>query len=320
MKKFRILAIDGGGIRGVIPAVWLAGLAKKLPDPLAGNFDLIVGTSTGSILATAIGLGKNVESCVDLYNTFGNKIFPRKFFDKNGWSFVSKWIEPTYSDQPLADALQRLFSIDATLAQCTRPTMIVSYDVLGRNMYLMKSYDKSTSSIPVWEACKSSSSAPTYFPAHILKHDNAQRPLIDGGVFANNPSILAISEAVRINKRESLRDFHLDGQIALVSLGTGSLQRRIHPEDARTWGPVQWVRPLLDVMFDGSSELSHFCAHHILTSKNYVRMQVDLNGVNDDMDDASTDNIEALKTVALSLLDSPEGSEKVDQIVALLTS
>lgn len=72
-------------------------------------------------------------------------------------------------------------------------------------------------------------------------------------------------------------------------------------------------------MFDGTSELSHYCAHHILTSKNYVRLQVDLHGVNDDLDDASPENIGKLRQIAQAYLESADGVLLLDKIVNLLT-
>lgn len=318
MRYFRVLAIDGGGIRGVIPATWLGRIAAHLSTPIVDKIDLIVGTSTGSILASAVALGKDIAECSCLYEQFGSTIFPRRFLEKNGWLNFGRVIGPEYADHPLEVALQRFFSIGTTLEECKKPTVIVSYDVLRRTMFLLKSYDPSTSGIPVWEACKASSSAPTYFPAHILTHQDMERPLIDGGVFANNPSILALSEAIRLQGKTSIRDLQQDTRIVMISLGTGSLQRRISIVQAREWGAIAWLKPILDVMFDSSSEHSHFCAHHILTGENYVRVQVDLDDVNDDMDDASEENINALKNLAEAHFDSVDGQAKLDRIIGLL--
>ncbi len=319
MKRFKVLAIDGGGIRGVIPAVWLTHIASQISGRLVDKFDLIVGTSTGSILSAAVALGKNIEECSGLYDQFGPTIFPRRFLEKNGWRNFGSVLGPEYSDKPLESALQRFFSIGTKLVHCEKPTVIVSYDVFMRAMFLLKSYDDSTSDIPVWEACKASSSAPTYFPAHILKYQQISRPLIDGGVFANNPSILALSEAIRLQEKGSIREFQQDTRIVLISLGTGSLQRRISIQNALEWGALAWLKPILDVMSDGSSEHAHFCAHHILTDENYVRLQVDLEGVNDDMDDASAENINALRNVATGLFSSTDGEAKLERILRLLS-
>jgi patatin-like phospholipase/acyl hydrolase len=185
-------------------------------------------------------------------------------------------------------------------------------------MFLLRSYEEETAAVPLWEACKASSSAPTYFPAHILEHAHAERPLIDGGVIANNPSMLAISEAIRLKDCESMREFHKQNEVVLVSLGTGSLQRKIKPTDAKSWGAIHWIRPLIDVLFDGTAELSNYCANQLVSPKNYVRLQVDLHGVNDDMDDASIENIGLLKTLASHYASSDDGKRNFEKIVSLL--
>ena len=322
MKTFRVLTIDGGGIRGVIPAKWLEKIESRLDKKIYESFDMVVGTSTGSILCAAVSLGKDIKQSSELYNQFGNVIFPKQEVKaKFGWfNEVRTLTEPEYPEIPLAETLQKFFAIDTKLSACKIPTVIISYDVFRRHMFLMKSYDAHTDSIPVWEACKASSSAPTYFPAHILKHSGTDRPLIDGGVFANNPTIMAVSEAIRLKNKNSIRQLQEDTRIQVVSLGTGNLQRPISIDQAVSWGSLSWIKPIIDVMYDSSSEHSHFCAHHILTDENYVRLQVDLNGVNDNMDDGSAENINELRNLADGLFDTTDGQAKLDRIVEMLTN
>jgi patatin-like phospholipase/acyl hydrolase len=319
MEKFKILAIDGGGIRGVIPTIWVSKISDRLGGKdLHKHFDLIIGTSTGSIVAGAVAMNKDIAACLALYEGFGPKIFPRTLYDTNAWTLWERFIRPTYSDEPLGDALKQLFAIDSKLHECKTNTAIVSYDVFNRSMFLLRSYDEVTREVPIWEACKASSSAPTYFPAHVLGAAHAERPLIDGGVIANNPSMLGVAEAIRLSECQSLREFHRQNEIVLISLGTGSLQRKIKPSDAKSWGAMHWVRPLIDVLFDGTSELSNFCAAQMISPKNYARLQVDLYGVNDDMDDASLENIDLLKTLATHYADSDDGKAKLDKVADLL--
>lgn len=189
---------------------------------------MIVGTSTGAILAVAIAMGKDLDKCATLYDAFGPEIFPQDLPQKKHWYDWKRWAEPTYRDTPLGDALQKLFALDTTLDKCKTNTLVTAYNVFTRNLFLLKSYDSETSDIMAWEACKASCSAPTYFPAHILDHRNARKPLVDGGIFANNPALLAIAEAIKLANKDSIKELHANNdEIVLLSLGTGSLQRPI---------------------------------------------------------------------------------------------
>ncbi|MDX0658344.1 hypothetical protein GOD21_15085 [Sinorhizobium medicae] len=315
---FTVLSIDGGGIRGVIPAVWMAEIMSRLGNPRPEEvFDLVVGTSTGSIIASALSLDMKIEDCISLYDEFGPVIFSKEslgYYDK--WHFFFK---PQYPDTNLENMLKQVFSVGTCLKEANVKLLIPSYDTFSRRIFLFRSYSDETREAKVWEACKASSSAPTYFPAHIQEIDGVHRPLIDGGVFANNPAMLGLSEAISILGKDSASELENERKLVLISLGTGSLERKIEAADAKTWGPIQWVRPLIDVLFDGTAELSHMCAQQILTSHNYVRMQVSLTGVNDDMDDASLENLEKLKTVAKDHLARDDGATQLERIINLLS-
>ena len=97
----------------------------------------------------------------------------------------------------------------------------------------------------MWEVCKASSAAPTYFPAHILNLGGADVPLIDGGVFANNPTAGAIAEGVRINKALGNAGHDLD-EFVVASFGTGEATRPIEAKQALQWGALEWAVPIVD--------------------------------------------------------------------------
>ena len=94
--------------------------------------------------------------------------------------------------------------------------------------------------------------------------------------------------------------------------------RKITAQQAREWGAVRWVKPLIDVLLDGTAESAHLTARHIVTNSNYVRLQVDLSAVNDDLDDASPENISALEALAHAHMDCENGVALLDQIENLL--
>ena len=170
---FRILSLDGGGIRGVISATILAAIEKQINQPLNKYFDLIAGTSTGSILAGAIAIGLTAQEIIDIYKQKGIRIFPYKshyswrrfpLFFKHGLS------APKFSAHGLAQVLQESLGTSKILDITNPLLLIISYDTLTRQPIVFKSWreDTCSSNVPLWEACVCSASAPTVFPAHRL--------------------------------------------------------------------------------------------------------------------------------------------------------
>jgi len=216
---FRILSLDGGGIRGLVAARMLAAIEKQINQPLNEYFDLIAGTSTGSILASAIATGRTSAESVEIYKRTSSIIFPYKSrFSLKRIPLLLKYglSAPKYSDSGLVQSLQETFS-NTTLFDVTSPLLlIISYDTISREPIIFKSWrkDKDYGNIPLWEACLCSSSAPTYFPAHKLdKRVNGK---------AQNGSI----DSITLDENESgSNDIYNNTQIRITS-GTGSGQTR----------------------------------------------------------------------------------------------
>jgi patatin-like phospholipase/acyl hydrolase len=142
-------------------------------------------------------------------------------------------------------------------------------------------------------AARGTSAAPTYFEPERLVTDGVEFALCDGGVFANNPAMCAYAEA---------RRDHPDEPVRLVSLGTGQLTRKIHWQDAKDWGLVKWVRPLIDVVFDGVSDTTDYELRQLLPDADYTRFQVELIGASDSLDNASETNLEGLQNLASTMI------------------
>jgi patatin-like phospholipase/acyl hydrolase len=170
---FRILSLDGGGIRGVIAATMLAAIEKQIDQPLNEYFNLIAGTSTGSILAAAIASGRSSQEIIELYRQKSSIIFPyASLFSWKRLPLILKYgiSAPKFSDNGLIKSLRetlgetKLFDIISPLL------LIISYDTITQEPIIFKSWrtDKGYGNIPLWEVCVCSASAPTYFPAHKL--------------------------------------------------------------------------------------------------------------------------------------------------------
>lgn len=172
--KFKILSLDGGGIRGVLAAQMLLNLRKRIGKPLNQYFDLISGTSTGSMLGAALALDIPEEKVVELYRRQGKIVFPyTDFWDVKRLPVILEYglFGPKFSERGLKKVLQNLLG-DKKLGELTKcKLLITSYDTLERQPIIFKSWDGRFAHIPLWEACICSASAPTFFPAHKLERE-----------------------------------------------------------------------------------------------------------------------------------------------------
>jgi patatin-like phospholipase/acyl hydrolase len=310
-----ILSLDGGGIRGIISAIWLNRLEAELEHPLHEYFDLIAGTSTGAILACAVSLGIPTERIIELYRDKGRIVFPAA----GGWlgrikRRVKNLFAPRYDGRGLDDALREVFG-DARFAELkVKPTLITTYNTLDREAVIFKNTRALCADIPVWQLCRASSSAPLYFPAQVIKVGNAEMPLVDGGLVANNPTACAIAEAVKLNRRgDPDRRAHLS-DFVVASFGTGEATDPISIRDAQKSGLRGWALRLIDVLFDGPADVTHYIAKHFLADDNYFRFQTPLKDAYESLDNADPVNVNALASTADSFLYAKGGDTQITRL------
>ncbi len=287
----KALAIDGGGIRGLIPALVLAEIERRTGRGMASMVDLIAGTSTGGIIAC--GLAKpepmSAEEIAAIYEIDGPKIFDRSALKVI--TSANGYLDERYESDGLVESLRRHLG-DARLTDATTPILLTAYDLEARQAVLLRSDD-----ISMVDAAHATSAAPTYFePVRI-----GNRTLIDGGVFAINPAVFAYIES--------------DTPELLLSLGTGSHTRRLPYEEVKDWGRLEWAEPIIDVVFDGSADAVD-TQLQALAGDRYVRLQTRLNEASDDLDDASEANFAALRREAEQLIAARD--DDIDRVCALL--
>ena len=301
----RVLSIDGGGIRGLIPALVLAEVERRSGRQVWELFDLIAGTSTGGILACALSAPDPLpaEQLVALYEEEGPAIF-----DRSVWQRVRSaegLLDEKYDAAALDHALERFLS-DKRLAE-TKPDLLVpAYNMGEPGPYFFKSRKarEEGEDFPLSVVARATSAAPTYFEPFPL----ADQAFVDGGVFATNPAMCAYAEVVR---------FQPAAEIVLLSLGTGQRTRKRRFPDVKDWGLLEWARPILDVVFDGVSDAVDYQLRHALTDGSYWRLQVELTEASDDLDDASEENLRELRRQAEQLIAA--GSADIDAAIAVLT-
>lgn len=191
-SRFQILSLDGGGIKGIFSAGVLAAIEEDLKIKIADHFDLIAGTSTGGIIAIGLGLGLSPREIVEFYVDEGPKIFSRYF----GLKWFQHWVWRKFSAQPLEDALKRCYR-EKRFGDSTKRLVIPAYNLGEDDVYIFRTPHherlRRDFKVPAWKVAKATSAAPTFFPC---SRDVDSLRLIDGGVWANNPTLVALAEAV----------------------------------------------------------------------------------------------------------------------------
>ena len=308
-RPIRILSIDGGGIRGIIPAMVLAELERRTGRPICKLFDLIAGTSTGGVLALALTKPDAAGSpefsaarMIELYEVEGDRIFSPAWHRWPIIGFLYDLFFVRYSARRVERVLRQYFG-DTRLSEAITPLLITAYELEKRDPWLFKSEKakiKPDHDFPMREAAYATSAAPTYFPPLPLPAPPPLRryALIDGGVYAQNPAMAAYVEAHTIYP--DARDF------IIASLGTGETKQPIPYRNAKRWGLAGWARPILDVVFDGVSSSVDYELDQLLPpaggSKRHYRFQAELEDGEDAIDDPSPANIQNLKGVARKLI------------------
>jgi patatin-like phospholipase/acyl hydrolase len=301
----RVLAIDGGGIRGLIPAIVLAELERRSGRRVFELFDLIAGTSTGGILACALCAPEPLpaDEVAAIYEEEGPAIF-----DRSVWQRIRSaegLLDEKYDAGALDRALER-FLADKRLRDSVPELIVPAYDMTEPGPFFFKTRNARESRLedfPLTVVARATAAAPTYFEPLPV----GERALIDGGVFAVNPAMSAFAEVLR---------YHPGANVVLLSLGTGQRTRSRRFADVDDWGLVEWARPILDVVFDGISDAVHYQLRHVLGEERYWRLQVELTSASDDLDDATPENLAALRRQAEELIE--DQSEVLDRVVAAL--
>lgn len=319
-KNYRILSFDGGGVRGLMSAIWVSRLEQKLGKPVREYFDLIAGTSTGAIIACGLSMGMPASKIVQLYLDKSREIFPApasRLWNRVLRTFNEGISAPRYSAEGLEKVLQQTFGGTRFGDLTVKPTLVTAYDTFNREALVFKNDRDLYNSIPVWSICRASASAPTYFPAHTMQLGNQLIPVIDGGVVANNPTACAIAEAVRINQARPAAERVDLSNVLVASFGTGEVTHPITIEEATEWGPVEWAVPLIDVLFDGSADAVNYIAKYLIADDNYFRFQTPLDKAYDDLDRADAANLNALARIAEDYL-AKQGNVIIDRLVDAL--
>lgn len=325
----KILSIDGGGIRGLIPALILEEIERRLvavgkKRPFATIFDLVAGTSTGALIALGLalpqadnavsrGLGHglvpalSMGDIIDLYTKRGPEVFSPDHGRK--LSSTLQAFKHKYNGIGLERVLDETFG-DATLQDALTNVLVTSFNSVSMQPQCLKKRPyrpewKDDMNFYMRDAARASSAAPAFFPPALispLPERGERLSLIDGAIFANNPSLLAYIEATKIFPEA--KDF------LILSLGTGDDTAGFPYAEIEKWGFIEWVNPLkrmplLSMISAGQSESVNHMLKRIAGLR-YFRFSGPLGAASPAIDDSSQTNIAALRDTARHIIDDHE--------------
>ena len=324
MKKFvKVLSIDGGGVRGLIPALVLVEVEKRTGKKIAELFDLIAGTSTGGIISLALTApddeGKikyTAQDIVHFYETRLAKIFGRSVI-RRLFSFID-FFRPKYSPNSFEKNVESLVG-KTKLSDAITEVLIPSYEIEKRETLFFKSAKvKSDTQADYYmkDVARATSAAPTFFPAAKIHSVGNSETLycVDGGTFASDPAMCAYAEAKNMHPEMET--------IILVSLGTGSYTKPISYKKARGWGLLSWTVPLLGILFDGMPDTVEYQLKKILNiqavhQQYFFRLQPIIDEANDSLDNSSAENLIAIKKIAINMIE--DKTTLIDEMCRILT-
>ncbi|GAA4139266.1 patatin-like phospholipase family protein [Sphingobacterium kyonggiense] len=319
----RILSIDGGGIRGIIPGMLLVALEDKIKritkDPqahLSQYFDFFAGTSTGGILASILLCPHpddptkprfSAQDALNIYVEHGTEIFTtsswRRFLNQFGL------LSELYDEHVLEKVLDSYFG-DLKLSQLIKPCIITAYNIELRKNHLFRQQKAishgDSRDFYLKDVCRATSAAPTYFSvAEIYSIAGTRYPLVDGGVFAHNPAISALLEVLKTYKTFKIDDVHI------LSLGTGIAKNAYRYEDFKKQKAISIGPALVDIMTSSSSESNDYFLRQLFRSvqhsANYIRIEPsNMSSIQPALDDASKSNIQKIVSLADKLISDNE--------------
>lgn len=284
---FKILSLDGGGIKGVFEASFLTAVQRATSSPLASYFDLIAVTSTGGIIAIGLGLGLSPHDLMEFYKSYGPQIF-----DRSGgrlaswWYWLSDKLKHRYPAERLRAALEETFK-EKRLGDATTRLLIPAFNLSAAEIHVFKTRHHARLQmdykVPAVDVALATTAAPTYFPTH----RSEEMLLIDGGMWANNPTGLAVVEAVTI-----LEVPRADVQV--LSIGC---TQEVSDLSRGGSGELQWARRALDCALAGQSFGSMGTAAMLIGHERILRVNPPVPKGRFSLDSAKgIDQLEALGT------------------------
>jgi uncharacterized protein len=274
----KILSIDGGGIKGLYSAAFLADLEQRFNKRIADCFDLIAGTSTGGILALALAARIPAQEIVDFYKNWGPKIFPQRFkflrtirslfVSKYNNIFLSEAVKEVFKEVKIKDIYENQNPCALCITSINAITGLPYVFKTPHNPHLIRDNDHY-----LWELALATSAAPTYFPIVKIRNPLSKSSFnlfVDGGLWANNPSMVALTEALTY-KSERMNDIYL------LSLGNVKSASSFNSNSILSKGIFLWKQDIIGLTFETQSLAIHNQINLLFNSmelgRQYIRIE-----------------------------------------------
>jgi len=285
-EKFRILSIDGGGLRGIIPVLVLMEIEKRTGKRIHEMFDLVAGTSTGGLISCAVSLSDGngnpkftLSEVLKVYTERGKEIFPHKKGLAKFFSDVNSVFNPEFSAKGIDRVLRDLLG-DKRITDCLVPLFITTYDLGNNEAVFFKTrhaLKNAAENALLYDVCRATSAGPTFLPAYECNFDNKKRVFVDGGVFMNNPAVGAVVEVSKYHKSKPYnRDVNdIFPDICVLSIGTGHYSCNL-VEKIRKGGLLRWAQPISDLMMQGVNQATTYQTDELLEDNQFLRLTLDI--------------------------------------------
>jgi patatin-like phospholipase/acyl hydrolase len=329
-----VLSIDGGGIRGIIPAVVLEHLEFRLNKPISECFDVMVGTSTGGIIILCLSAPDennkprySAKQLVQLYKNFGETIFNQSLWQRI--KTFNGWIGPKYSEENL-EKLLKTYLGKITLKEALTEVVIPTFDIEEGNTEFFTTNQARTKegrNFYMRDLARATAAAPSYFSPYKIQENSQgqkkEKTFVDGGLTVNNPIIASYIYATNLYNQRNTEFF-------FVSIGTGDPRssgehKVVSYEEVKNSGKIGWANHILNLVMDGVKNLSDGQMQFMFPyhgnsvcglDTHYVRLQISLNPEHAEMDNASPENIAKLEEYAHQLIENSK--DKIDTIIRVL--
>lgn len=318
MRIVRILSIDGGGIRAIVPAMVLSHIERQTGKRICELFDVVAGTSTGGLIALALTKPNGQNSLIPQYSASDLVRFfeehARSIYPQNG--FMDGWLRPKYDRKGMDKVLEELLG-DFKLKQSLANVAVTGYDTDAKLPVVFKSWlakNLDAYDLAAKDVARATCSAPTYFEPVSLTKNEQYKSMVDGSIFASNPSLAAYCEASAAFSNEPC-------DYLLVSLGTGRVSRGLPYDSIRNWGQFHWMKEIVSIYSEGIIEAVDQQMHNVLPitadgRQRYFRIQKTIVDENiGTMDNASDKNMAGLKTFAQEMLNDDLMRDTLDRLM-----